>query len=536
MAATELGGPFPGRAWATLVALWLLGAGCIQNDGRRLNPFVSDTSGPEGERELGVQFDRQLLEQVEIIDDPVVVDAIGEMGQSIVRQIEPQPFLYRFRVVVDPQLNAFAVPGGFIYLHSGTVLQAGSVDELAGVLGHEIGHVKGHHIARLQSDAAIPNILTTLAGVGAAVATGEPGFVLAAQGVNVALRLKYTRVYEDEADRIGSVFMARAGYDPVGITSFFERIVRSRPPGAAELPPYLYSHPQVEDRIETVERLSAGLTRSDQAPALTDEQLRNVQARLAILVAEQRSSWPSVPTPTPSPEVRALLTKASELAETERLAEALALLDRAERLDAANPHIPFRRGETLMALGRPEPAAEAYRRAVYLDPSRGLTYYQLAQAYKKSRDPVRASLQLDQAIRRLSDGGALEERARAELEQLTFPVIESAGFSTGPEPGELAVRAPVRIPDFRVDGGGLTWWGAVGSRWMDLRDKIIVRWSDPEGRIVQEEPARPEKRPYVASSLRFSPEHARQPGDWRVEAILRGETLDERRFGLSSED
>ena len=103
-------------------------------------------------------------------------------------------------------------------------LIAGSVDELAGVLGHEIGHVKGRHIARLQEETAIPNLLANLAGILATAATGEPGFVMAAQGVNVALQLQYTRELEDEADHIGSIFMARAGYEPIGMVRFFERI------------------------------------------------------------------------------------------------------------------------------------------------------------------------------------------------------------------------------------------------------------------------------------------------------------------------
>jgi hypothetical protein len=130
---------------------WVAAFGCIQDDGSRFNPieFVSPRMDEDDERRIGMEFDRELHKQVNIIHDPVVAGFLNDLGQSIAETIEPQPFIYRFRVVEAPSLNAFAVPGGYVYFHSGTLLAAGSVDELAGVMGHEIAHVKARHVARM---------------------------------------------------------------------------------------------------------------------------------------------------------------------------------------------------------------------------------------------------------------------------------------------------------------------------------------------------------------------------------------------------
>jgi len=223
----------------------LLGAlGCVQDDGSRFNPIDAYTKvSVDQEREIGWQFDGEIQAHIRLIDDPVVLGFVNDLGDSIVRRIEPQPFIYHFRVIVDPSLNAFAVPGGYIYLHTGTILEAGSLDELAGVVAHEIGHVKGRHYARMREKAAIPDLLAKVAGMAAAVATGEPGAMAASEGINVALQLKFSREFETEADDIGSNFMARAGYRPQAMARFFERIIDSSRDIRVQIPPYLYSHP-----------------------------------------------------------------------------------------------------------------------------------------------------------------------------------------------------------------------------------------------------------------------------------------------------
>jgi predicted Zn-dependent protease len=512
----------------SLVAL-ALAAGCVQGDGRTFNPIRQEVD-PSDEREIGFGFDQQIQQYIDLIDDPIVLGSVAELGQSIVARIQPQPFVYHFRIVVDPQLNAFAVPGGYIYLHSGTVLSAGSVEELAGVLGHEIGHVKGRHIARLQEQTALPNLLTSLAGIVATVATGEAGFMVAAQGVNVALQLQYTRELEDEADHIGSVFMARAGYDPEGMVRFFQRIDASSARSDGSIPPYLYSHPQVKDRVETVERFSQTLTVADVPPVMSASDLISIQTRLRILIAERRSSWPVASTPG-APELTApLITRATESAASGDLHEALKLVEQAERIDPTDPRLPLRRGQILEQLGFPRQAALAYERTVELDPTPGLTYLQAGRAYKTAGDRIRATYYVEQAIRRLSPGGNLHQRASFELLKLVFPVIGDSGIGVGSSLGD-----PDRLQDFSRKGfslsdGRLGWWGQVSARWVPLMHRVAVRWIDPQGRIVQESRIEPLRRSRVASFLELDDEAPL--GRWRVEALLEDDVVYDSSFEL----
>jgi predicted Zn-dependent protease len=215
-----------GARGLTLAAAAAAGlAACIQDDGTRFNPLkkIVPSVSEDDEREIGMAFDRELQAVVPVIHDPVVADFINELGQTLVSQIEPQPFIYHFRIIDDSALNAFAVPGGYIYFHSGTVLAVSSVDELAGVMGHEIAHIKQHHYARMRKQSQIPDLLVAIAGMAAAVAAKEPGLLVATQAANVAMKLRYSREYEAEADQYGGVFMVRAGYDPAGSARFFTR-------------------------------------------------------------------------------------------------------------------------------------------------------------------------------------------------------------------------------------------------------------------------------------------------------------------------
>lgn len=518
------------------LAAALAGAGCgFESVARRPPPAPAPTqesSGSERELEMGFEFDQQILANVPLIDDLQVLDVVNELGQSIVKQIEPQPFVYRFRVIVNPQLNAFAVPGGFVYLHSGTVLAAGSTDELAGVLGHEIGHVKGRHVARMQEQATIPNLVTSIAGIAAAYATGEPGLAVAAQGINVALQLKYTREYEDEADQIGSIFMARAGYPPEGMVRFFERIVVAKSQDPVKIPDYLYSHPQVEERIVSVQRRAEGLTVADVKPTVSDVELREAQARLAILLQQNRRSWPVASAPTAKQRTDPLVAEVRVLSAAGRAAEAAALLARAEEIDPADPSLPFQHGELLEKLGRLREARAAYRRAVALDPTRPLAYYQLARVCEATGDRVAATYYLDHALRRFSTGGALQKRAFVDLLQLTFPVFAASGVADGSSAPEADTLAGVSRTRFSPDDDRVVWWGVVSPRWVPYRDRIAVRWSDPTGHVVQEAPAQTRRKPTLVAELALGSDLASRRGAWRVEALLEGRVVDRQTFRM----
>jgi len=519
---------------AALGLAWL--PACVQNDGTRFNPIKDMTTvSDDEERELGLAFDRELRKKVVVIEDPVVAGFINDLGQEIVRTIEPQPFIYRFRVIEDPSLNAFAVPGGYVYFHSGTLLAAGSVDELAGVMAHEIAHVKAHHYARMRKKTQIPDLLVGLAGMAAAVATKEPGVLVAAQAANVAVKLKFSREFENEADQLGSIFMTRAGFDPAAITRFFERIVREEKRYPDNIPPYLFSHPDVEDRIESVTLQAEELRPTRLADPRFNEALHDAQARLAYLVETRRSSVPPHAPPADPTKTDPLLDEAARLAAQGKPDEALVLLARAEALEPNDPRVPYQIGELLAAQGRQRQAAEAYRRTIRLDPTRALVFYKLGLCLEAAGDRHSAVHAYEQASERAGESSVLRERAEWQIETLVFPVLTETGFADGAE-GEGEGDTPLGHGQevFPPGASRVAWWARLHPRYGAYAERMTVRWIAPNGAVVRETPVERRSRSYVVSVLELPASGAAETGKWTAEARFEDEVLARQSFRIQA--
>jgi predicted Zn-dependent protease len=517
---------------ALACALAPAGTGCIQDDGSRFNPFDRKLLGEDEERQQGREIDREIQRHVRILEDPVVNAFVNDLGQHIVRQIEPQPFIYRFRVIEDPSLNAFAIPGGYIYFHSGTLLAAGDVEELAGVMSHEIAHVKRRHYARGVQKNTLPSLLATIAGLGVTLATGEPAAAVVAQGANVALQLRWTREFEAEADATGAIFASRAGYDPLGLVRFFERLLVERDRYPTSAPPYLYSHPEVEDRIDSVVEIAAELKPRSAPPPELERQLRDSQLRIGLLADSGRSVLPLPALPVDREVTDAALAEAARLAEAGEDEAALAELREAEQSQPYDPRLPFQEGELLAAQERHEEAVAAYRRALVLDPMTAQLVFRLGLEYKALGDRQRAVYYLEQALRRFGPQSALRKQAEWEIVKLTFPVLSEAGLADGSEHEDADTVAGFSHEAFQPTDPRVVWWGRVNRRYLDETEKLRVRWRSPDGEIVHEGPVAQEHRVYVRAALELrelAPEGA-VIGLWTVEALLEGDIVDRRTF------
>ncbi len=501
---------------------------CVQDDGTRFNPFRDLTTVSEDdERELGLEFDRELRKHVTVIDDPVIAGFINDLGQEIVRTLEPQPFIYRFRVIQDPSLNAFAVPGGYVYFHSGTVLAASDIDELAGVMGHEIAHVKAHHYARMKQKTQVPDLLVGLAGLAVSVAVGDSTPMVAAQAANVAVQLRFSREFENEADRLGGVFITRAGYEPDGITRFFQKLVREEErQGYGRAPPYLYSHPDVKDRIATVEIQARDLRPMRAPDPEIAAELSEVQGRIAYLLETGRQQIPPPSPPDDPTAIDGLLRRADALAQEGRIDEALLTLARAEAREPRDPRAPFQIGRLLAAQNRYHEAIRVYRRTVQLDPSRALVFYQLGLCYEAVGDRHLAVNAFEQASRRAGSTSGLRKRAEWQIETLIFPVIREASFTAaGVEPGRHDA-----VVLFATGTRRVAWQARLAARYDHYLEKLSVRLLDPSGNAVARVPVRRGSRPWVGAELPlppYSPE-----GKWTAEARYEDDVLDRRSFRL----
>ena len=493
-------------------------AGCIQDDGTKFDPIPGrQRMSADSERELGWQFDQKAQQVLPMITDLAVLEFLSDLGNVLVEGLGDQPFDYRFRVIVNPELNAFAVPGGYIYMHSGTLLTAGDVEELAGVLAHELAHVKGRHQARLAQDIAIPSILASLAGLAAGAAAGSAGPMVAAQGLNVALQLQYTRQYEDEADRVGAVFLTRAGWHPDGMVRFFERLMLEQQQGPQGfIPPYLYSHPAVETRIDVVRGLDQKLQPMRTPPRLEDR-FQEMQGRLAYLVAHRRSALTDTPEYDRA-KAGPLLETAARQREAGDIETALVTLTRAEALEPKDPRVAVMRGEILAAAGRPADAVVAFRRAVFLDSNPPSVLLALARAYRDSGNHRKAVFFAEQAVWRSGTKGTLRLQAERELERMIFPVIAESGFGDGPaQPSTGEQRASAPQTTVRAGDGELQWWARISPHHLPWDSYMQVRWADPSGKVVRENEQRRFQRVYMSDRYDF--EYAPR-GDWKLEVLL----------------
>lgn len=247
------------------------------------------------------RFGRQIMAQIrtsgQVIEDPLVTEYVNEIGHQIAAQSNDAGQNFEFFVINDPRINAFALPGGYIGVHSGLLEATRNEDELAGVLAHEVAHVTQRHIARAVHANQRQSLLTTallLGALVAGVAGGSPDVAQAgiavAQGTAIQQQINFTRSNEYEADRIGISALSDAGYDPHGMASFFEVMSRLQP-ATMEMraPEFLRTHPV------TTARIAEARTRAQEYPRThSDDSTNYGVTRARLIVAEYETAAEAV--------------------------------------------------------------------------------------------------------------------------------------------------------------------------------------------------------------------------------------------------
>ncbi|MGH9582257.1 MAG: M48 family metallopeptidase [Bryobacteraceae bacterium] len=255
-----------------------------------------DFYSEEKEIALGKSLAQQVTRESKVVTDPVVSEYINRIGQNLVRNSDAKvPFT--IKVIEDPTINAFALPGGFFFVQTGLILHADNEAELAGVMAHEIAHVAARHgtcnatRADIMQMATIPLIF--MGGI-------APYLIYEASGIAIPMAfLKFTRSEEAQADFLGTQYMYKAGYDPTAFVDFFEKVetLEKRRPGAVSK--LFATHPPTEDRIVKLQKEIAQLKPRPEYVVNTSE-FNDVKARLAKLENQRRpdktSADPNKPT------------------------------------------------------------------------------------------------------------------------------------------------------------------------------------------------------------------------------------------------
>lgn len=255
-------------------------------------PNLGDTSGqlfsPQQDQALGAAFMRELREANLVLNDPEATSYIRTLGHRLVIHSENPGQSFNFFLVNDSRINAFAGPGGHIGVNIGLFTAAETESELAGVLAHEIAHVTQRHLARAFESANRINLTTTAAVLAAILIGTQDGSagaaaLTAASAAGLQQQINFTRANEKEADRVGIQALAGAGFDPHGMSGFFERLQKNSRLYGTRPPEFLSTHPVTTDRIAEAESRADSYPRPAPAGELQFQLLR---AKLRVMSYE----------------------------------------------------------------------------------------------------------------------------------------------------------------------------------------------------------------------------------------------------------
>lgn len=349
------------RAFHCWVAA-LVVAGCAAA-GLRVLPVHALSQ--EEEIRIGREIRREARSRLKFIEDPEIELYVDRVGRRILDAVGNTRYPYRFFVVEDGSTNAFAVPGGNIFLHSGLIQKVESTDELASVVAHEVVHVNARHFAAL----AAPDETVLLGMLGVFLAPVLGPAVLAAPVVSMTRQLEFSRQMEEQADNLGVGYLARAGYDPQAAVDFMEKLYREKLLNPVGTPTYLMSHPLTEQRIANMAASIRGL-------GLTRPRFKGADGveRLKLLI-ELRS------------EPNAVVERRKKAHEKDPGA-------------AAPAHLL---GVAYAATGRWRAARDMLERAARLDPSLPSVHRDLGRAYSRTGEPSRAHAAFEAMLEREPD-------------------------------------------------------------------------------------------------------------------------------------
>ena len=247
---------------------------------------------PAMEQRIGQSVLNEYRMESNFVDDPEITAYVNRIGLSLASHLESLQQPFEFFVLRDKTLNAFAMPGGYIGVHTGLITAAETESELAGVLAHEISHVTQRHLARLfnkQSQMSIPMMAAMALALLAARNNSQVGIggIAAVSAASVQSQLNYSRDFEREADRLGLSLLDRSGYDVRGMEDFFERLQRFGRLYENNAPGYLRTHPLTTDRIADMDNRIQTLPKRSLPVSMN---LRLVQAKIVATEGQGRDA------------------------------------------------------------------------------------------------------------------------------------------------------------------------------------------------------------------------------------------------------
>jgi predicted Zn-dependent protease len=342
------------------------------------------------EKKIGKEALEMIKSRLPLVEDGEVLTYVQSVGSRIVKQLGSTPYDYQFFVINEPVPNAFAIPGGYIFIYRGLIELMNSEGELAGILSHELGHIQARHYQRRMEEGQVLNI-ATIASVIAAALLGAQGGGAGAQALMMGsiagaqtAQLKYSRENEEEADQLGLRYLCAAGYPAKDMVTVMQRMNQAQWMVNSSIPSYLMTHPALTERIQYLQTLTQKPEYQTKAPM--DKTQGDFPVMQAALVAEYTD-------PRVAEDRFRLASRKGDKAATYglgrlylrqgKIAEALPYLQEAAREDPRSPFVLSTLGDAYIKQGKLSDAQRVLQTALLLDPSSPVVHYRLALALKE---------------------------------------------------------------------------------------------------------------------------------------------------------
>ncbi len=331
------------------------------------------------ENDLGKKVVGLIRKSMPLVEDGEVLTYVRNVGNRVAKGVGITTYQFQFFVVDESIPNAFAVPGGNIFIYRGLIEMMSSEDELASIFSHELAHIQARHLQRSIDEAKILSV-AMLAGMVAGVLLGAPGLAAGGMAASETAALQYSREHEMEADQFGFRFLCASGYDPAAMPSIMHKLQEFTWLATSKVPSYLMTHPAVGERVqyltEMVKKQKASSSRKKIEPPIGDFQV--MQATLIADYTDEEKALQRFETGVKEGDKVSVFGLGRLYMRQNRWSESVEVLRRAAALMPSSPFVLSTLGRAYHQAGKLQEAQSTLESALILDPSALIAHYRLA--------------------------------------------------------------------------------------------------------------------------------------------------------------
>jgi len=330
------------------------------------------------EQDLGKKFVRLIRKSMPLVEDGEVLTYVRNIGNRVAKEVGITTYQFQFFVVDEAVPNAFAIPGGNIFIYRGLIEMMSSEGELASILSHELAHIQARHLQRSIDEAKIVSV-GMIAGLIAGILLGAPGLAVGGMAASETAALQYSRAHEMEADQFGFRFLCRAGYDPADMPSMMQKLLQCTWLQNSRIPSYLMTHPALEERVqyltEMAKKQKASYPKAVEPPS---GDFKVMQATLIADYTDGTKAFNRFQAEIKNGDNAAVFGLGRLYLRQNKWSEAVEQLRQAARLMPSSPFVLSTLGEAYHKTGKMQEAQNTLESALMLDPSASIADFRLA--------------------------------------------------------------------------------------------------------------------------------------------------------------